>query len=146
MIDKIISGGQTGADRAGLEAARALGIATGGFAPRGFLTEAGPDSSLATFGLVETSSAGYRSRTRLNARHSDGTVWFGNLGSPGWMCTRRGCVDADKPFIENPTSEQLRTWITSHKVRILNVTGNRSKNLAVVELTKRILTEALRIL
>jgi hypothetical protein len=55
MIEKLISGGQTGADRAGLEAAKALGIATGGTAPKGWRIEnpdgtSGSDPSLAEFG------------------------------------------------------------------------------------------------
>jgi hypothetical protein len=42
MLDRIISGGQTGADQAGWRAARACGVPTGGFMPLGFLTEGGP--------------------------------------------------------------------------------------------------------
>jgi hypothetical protein len=38
MIERVISGGQTGADQAGWRAARAAGIPTGGFMPKGFLT------------------------------------------------------------------------------------------------------------
>ena len=49
MLKKIISGGQTGADREALETARDLGIETGGFVPKGWLTEDGPDYSLHDF-------------------------------------------------------------------------------------------------
>ena len=42
VLDRIISGGQTGADQAGWRAARACGIPTGGAMPKGFLTEDGP--------------------------------------------------------------------------------------------------------
>lgn len=63
LVEKIISGGQTGADRGGLEAARTLGIPTGGTAPRGYLTETGPDESLREFGLTESKSSAYVVRT-----------------------------------------------------------------------------------
>ena len=54
MVRKIISGGQTGADQAGLAVAKRLGIPTGGFVPKGFLTEAGPRPDLAAeYGLEE---------------------------------------------------------------------------------------------
>jgi hypothetical protein len=53
MIERVISGGQTGADQGGLRAAQACGIPTGGWAPRGWLTEAGPAPWLADWGLVE---------------------------------------------------------------------------------------------
>ena len=55
MVTKIISGGQTGADQAGLAVAKRLGIPAGGFLPKGFLTEAGPRHDLAAeYGLVKT--------------------------------------------------------------------------------------------
>jgi Circularly permutated YpsA SLOG family len=53
VIARIITGGQTGADQGGLRAARAAGIATGGFAPKGWATETGAAPWLAEFGLVE---------------------------------------------------------------------------------------------
>ncbi|KAL6067628.1 Molybdenum carrier, variant 4 [Balamuthia mandrillaris] len=64
-VVKIISGGQTGADRAGLEAGRLLGIATGGTAPSNFLTERGPDQTLKRlFGLTADGDLSYAARTR----------------------------------------------------------------------------------
>jgi hypothetical protein len=60
-VQRIISGGQTGADQAGLEAAERLGIPTGGFMPKGFHTETGPRPVLAArYGLVETATEDYR--------------------------------------------------------------------------------------
>jgi hypothetical protein len=85
MLTKVISGGQTGADQGGLRAAQAAGIATGGWAPKGWLTES-PDGrrdvatpQLADFGLVECPEPGYPARTAANARESDGTPWFGDV-------------------------------------------------------------------
>jgi hypothetical protein len=66
MIGKIICGGQTGVDQAALRAARACGIQTGGWAPRGFRTDDGPAPWLADFGLREHPSADYPDRTRAN--------------------------------------------------------------------------------
>ncbi|KAH3765333.1 Circularly permutated YpsA SLOG family [Pelomyxa schiedti] len=73
---KVISGGQTGADRAGLEAARQLNLATGGFAPKGWLTEDGPDPGLANFGLTQANASGYPARTKMNVDASDATIAF----------------------------------------------------------------------
>ena len=69
MLERVISGGQTGADQTGLHAARACGIPTGGWAPRGWLTEAGPAPWLEEWGLVEcpegeTEAERYRARRR----------------------------------------------------------------------------------
>ena len=63
MLTKIISGGQTGVDAAALRAAKAVGIPTGGTAPKGWLTEDGPAPWLAEYGLVESDSPFYPPRT-----------------------------------------------------------------------------------
>ena len=77
MLDKIISGGQTGADQVALRAARAPGVPTGGWAPKGWLTEDGPAPWLADFGLAECPEPGYSARTLANVRDSDVTLRFG---------------------------------------------------------------------
>jgi hypothetical protein len=79
VIPRVISGGQTGADQASLRATRAAGIATGGFAPQGWLTNDGPAPGLAGWGLVQCPEPGYPSRTRANVRDSDATLWFGDV-------------------------------------------------------------------
>jgi hypothetical protein len=66
MIVKIIGGGQTGVDQAALRAAKACGIPTGGWAPKGWRTEDGPAPWLADCGLREHASADYPDRTRAN--------------------------------------------------------------------------------
>jgi hypothetical protein len=95
MISKIISGGQTGADQAGLFAARLLGIETGGFVPLGYMTEAGPAPWLKEYGLVETPHREYQYRTVLNVQHSDATVVFGRR-SPGSNFTEEVCRQSKK--------------------------------------------------
>ena len=76
--EKVISGGQTRADQAGLIAAARFGIATGGWMPKGCRTLAGPNPELAArFGLREHPSEDYPPRTELNVLRSSGTLWFG---------------------------------------------------------------------
>lgn len=105
MIERVISGGQTGADQAGLRAAQACGIPTGGYAPRGWLTEAGSAPGLGRYGLVECpepkfecpdgmplwqwNAILYTARTKRNAEWADTTVWFGDLSSRGALATWR---------------------------------------------------------
>lgn len=130
MIRKIISGGQTGADQGGLVAGRQLGIETGGWMPRGFLTEVGPCPELAgLYGVQEHPSSQYPPRTRQNVRDADGTVWVGDPGeadSRGKVCTLRACEDFQKPVIVNPDAEALRHWVSAWGIQVLNVAGPRA--------------------
>lgn len=142
---KVISGGQTGADRTGLEVARELGIETGGTVPKGCRTDEGSDRSLLEFGCVESPFGTYRPRTRQNAKDADGTVWFGNTDSPGYTCTAHGCRDYAKPLLVNPSVTQLVDWLRQHRITVLNVAGNRRRtNSAVIELTRSVLKPALQ--
>ena len=131
-VIKIISGGQTGADRGALIGASNVALPTGGTAPRGYRTERGDDPTLKEFGVVEHSSREYVPRTRANVHNSDGTVWFGKVGSPGYHATKRAADLADKPFLINPTTEQLKEFAVGKSV--LNIAGNReSKNPGIQE-------------
>lgn len=158
-VTKIISGGQTGVDTIGLQVAKELGIETGGKAPKGFLREEGIDNEdIASYGLEEITDKEqedytkrtdkkdpYTGRTELNVRNSDGTVYF-NVGSDtaGLIATRRSAKEWNKPFIENPTAEELRQWIKDNNIKTLNVAGNRgsklSKNNKVAETIREALT------
>jgi hypothetical protein len=74
MLRKIISGGQTGADRAGLDFAIAAGLEYGGYVPRGRKAE---DERIDDrYSLIELSTSSYSARTRMNIKESDGTVIF----------------------------------------------------------------------
>jgi len=130
---KVISGGQTGADRTALEIARELGIPTGGYAPLGWRTDAGPDPSLAEFGLIETRFPSYPLRTRLNVRFSHGTVIFGNIESAGCVCTENACLTYNRPYLTNPTVEELVSWVREGRIGILNVAGNRKRTNPEIE-------------
>lgn len=98
MINKIISGGQTGADRAALDVAIKLGIPHGGWIPKGRRTENGilPDK----YQLKEMPTASYPKRTERNILDSDGTLIFSRGAlSRGSALTRRIAKKLDKPFM-----------------------------------------------
>lgn len=78
-IDKIISGGQTGVDRAGLDVAIALGIPHGGWCPKGRKAEDGTIPAI--YQIQETPKTNYKQRTGWNVRDSDGTLIL-TLGEP----------------------------------------------------------------
>ena len=149
LLTKIISGGQTGADRAGLDAAKELGIATGGRCPKLFRTETGADPSLKQYGLTETGSSDYSERTRLNVLESDGTVIFadvsnGKITSRGSLLTLKTARENDKPCVVNPTAAELVKWIKSNNISVLNVAGNReSTSAGIYERVRKVLMEAL---
>lgn len=130
MLDQVISGGQTGADRIGLETARDIGLKTGGKAPRGWWTENGPDLTLKNFGLVE-SRGNYNYRTIENVQESNATVLFGNMMSSGSFNTIRACLNNTKPHLTNPTPEALCDWIILKDIHTLNVAGNRGSKLSI---------------
>ena len=122
-LRKVISGGQTGADRTGLECAKTLGLETGGTAPKGWRIDGGTDPSLADFGLLQSHSESYPPRTEQNVKDSDATVWFGRMTSPGFWCTKRATLKHGKPIIYNPTD--LRDIANTYEV--INVAGNRQR-------------------
>lgn len=125
-VTRIISGGQTGADKAGLVAAKILGIKTSGTCPYGCRTENGSDRSLTLeYGLIEHVSPDYPPRTRCNVEESDGTVIFGIPWSPGSKLTRELCIEMTKPYIFNPDKIGFLAWLAMNNVRVLNVAGNR---------------------
>lgn len=150
MINKVISGGQTGIDRLGLEIAKELGIKTGGTAPPGFYTENGYDESLKDFNLQElkdfNNSNFYRARTGKNVFDSDGTVYFKtDSDSAGFLCTKNFSIMYKKPFIVNPTINELIKWIDENQIKVLNVAGNRESKLSneLKELADKVLRNSL---
>ena len=131
-LKKIISGGQTGADQAGLWCAALLGLETGGWAPKGWKTEEGWTPWLAEYGLKEHASSNYAPRTHANAKDGDVTLWFGNTGSPGYWCTVTGCKLAGKlPPVVNPNAIILREL--AERYEIWNIAGNRRSTNPLVE-------------
>ena len=114
-IEKIISGGQSGADQAALEVAQDFGIQTGGHCPKGFRNEYSSDGSnkrrMQDWGLVETPSDKYPPRTELNVKNSDGTVWFGATSSPGYKCTIKDTTGTTLVYlVESENSFGVLSW------------------------------------
>lgn len=147
-LKQVISGGQTGADIGGLEAAHAEGVPTGGTAPKGYLTEDGPNYRLRdVFGLKESKSSGYSHRTRQNVKDSDGTVLFGDMNSPGSRQTIKECDLMLRPYKINPSPVALADWIEEKGIAVLNVAGNRaSKAPNIFRLSMATVRDAIRIL
>jgi len=135
-VVKIISGGQTGVDRLGLEIAKELGIETGGVAPKNYKTEKGADPSLKEFGLSEDESSEYNSRTEKNVKASDATVIFGDATSAGTKLTISLLKKNNKPYIINPSAKQLSDFLKDNNVKVLNVAGNRGSKLSASQVEK----------
>jgi predicted Rossmann fold nucleotide-binding protein DprA/Smf involved in DNA uptake len=129
LIEKIISGGQTGVDRAALDVALEMGIPCGGWCPKGRRAEDGriPDH----YPLQEASSKEYPVRTRLNVEDSDGTLVL-SAGPPrgGTALTLKLARQLRKPFLlvdlaGDADPSALRPWIRKNHIRVLNVAGPR---------------------
>jgi hypothetical protein len=126
---KIISGGQTGADRAALDTAAALGLPTGGTAPGNYWTERGPDPSLEGFGLVAAGTPDFR--TERNVLDADATVIFATRrDSPGSALTLACARRRGKPVVVidpwDPTAAgTLAEFLQTHAPGVLNVAGHR---------------------
>jgi len=128
-IEKIISGGQTGADRAALDVALELGIPCGGWCPKGRRAEDGkiPDR----YPLQEASSSEYPVRTRLNVEDSDGTLilsWGSPLG--GTALTIKLAKRLKKPYLlvdlsQEKDFQKTWQWVRENQIRVLNVAGPR---------------------
>jgi hypothetical protein len=131
-VRKIVSGGQTGADRGALDAAIDLGLDHGGYCPAGRRAEDGrvPDH----YHLVETASADYAVRTERNVVESDGTLLVTH-GPPqrGSALTAELAGRHLRPFLhidlDRQTSElaiaAIREWLCESGIRVLNVAGPR---------------------
>lgn len=137
-VRTIISGGQTGADRGGLDAAILLGLKRGGMAPAGWRAEDGEIPMKYRAGMMQSASAAYPVRTRANIEWSDGTLIFslGPLPSEsGSMLTANLARQLDKPLRHIEMSrlsglstfevDHFREWLSHHSIRTLNVAGPR---------------------
>jgi hypothetical protein len=139
----IISGGQTGADRAALDVAIDHGIAHGGWCPRGRLAEDGRID--ARYSLRETPARKYAQRTEWNVRDSDATVVFTmapcatggssltlgfarRLGKPALHLSRHSFLDShgDTEAANRAAAETLLVFLAEFAVRVLNVAGPRA--------------------
>jgi hypothetical protein len=129
MLEKVISGGQTGVDQAALDAAAGAGLVCGGWCPKGRWSEAGPIDE--RYELTETPSADPAQRTDFNVRDADGTLIIARAPlTGGTALTRRlarrrarPCLVADPRDAAAP--EAIRQWLAEHEIRVLNVAGPR---------------------
>jgi len=129
VIERVVSGGQTGVDRAALDAALAVGIDCGGWCPAGRRAEDGriPDR----YPLQETPEQAFAVRTRLNVRDSDATLILttGPL-TGGTALTREFAMSLGRPCrvvdLDGPAEPaEIRAWLATRAVRCLNVAGPR---------------------
>ena len=147
MIKRIVSGGQTGVDRAALDVAIKLGITHGGWIPRGRLTESGELPQ--KYHLKETSSAQYSVRTEKNVVDAHGTliISHGPL-TGGTEYTREMAIKHSRPWLHIDldrtaafhAATAINKWILQKKIEILNVAGPRaSEDPAIYQDTLNIL-------
>jgi hypothetical protein len=149
MFQRVITGGQTGADQAGWRAAQACGIVTGGWMPMGYRTEGrpldddsiGPDEShpefAEQFGAQALESLEYRQRTRANVRMADAVVWFGETDTRGGRLTLGLARIVGIPsFVVRRAEDgrwahpprRLVAWLRANAVRTLLIAGNRESH------------------
>lgn len=135
QIRKVISGGQTGVDRAGLDAAIVAGIPIGGYCPKGRLAEDGtiPDK----YPMIELESPESYYRTEKNVLQSDGTLII-NKGelSQGTKLTVDFCVQYGKPRLvvqldaDKPVEPaHVIRWIKAQLISTLNIAGPRESKV-----------------
>lgn len=131
-IRKIVSGGQTGVDRAALDVAIFLGIEHGGWCPAGRIAEDGPIPEV--YRLTETALADYAERTERNVIDSDGTlILFWKAIRGGSLLTermahkhRRPCMAVDLSL--SPSVTDVQYWLETAGIAVLNVAGPRESS------------------
>lgn len=148
---KIISGGQTGADIGGLVAAEKLRIPTGGIAPLGWKTEAGPQPILGSrFGLTEATTSDYLVRTRLNVEESDATLIFCRKLEGGSRQTEKLAIRLKKPFcVVDPWGKhavrRVREFLDLVQPQCLNIAGRReSKEPGIAKQVCNVMVQAIQ--
>jgi hypothetical protein len=133
ILKKVISGGQTGVDRAALDAAIESNILIGGFCPKGRLSEDGTIPE--RYPLVETVSKDYSVRTEMNVMNADGTLilTIGTL-TGGTKLTAEYAERHHKPFrivhlVGSADLKDVARWIISNEIKTMNVAGPRESGI-----------------
>jgi hypothetical protein len=128
MIEKIVTGGQSGAEQEAWAAARRAGVATGGYMRRGFATEDGPNPRLgALYGAIEF-PLDEPTRARANLRRADAMLWLGDPLSDEGRAAIEACRDLGKPFFAaqpglTPVADVV-SWLIVFEVKTLVVAGS----------------------
>src|ERR1700761_5632295 len=137
-LKKVVSGGETGVDRAALDAALAANFPCGGWAPGDRSAEDGiiPEQ----YPLIPLPSGGYRQRTRLNVSDSDGTaILYNETLKGGTRLTRNLCALLKRPYVlinaaETPdpiaAANKVLKFIEENNIETLNVAGPRASSWA----------------
>lgn len=142
ILRRVISGGQTGADRAGLIAAKACGILTGGWMPKGFIALDGHHPKFAElYDMLEHKSDKYPQRAKLNIVESEGTVRFAShWASATEKLSLKELLKSERPYLDVETGpdakltpEDLAKWLKEKKIRVLNVAGNAEESSMGIE-------------
>jgi hypothetical protein len=146
-LERVVSGGQTGADRAALDAAFGASIAVGGWCPRGRRAEDGPIPE--RYPMKESPSADYSERTEWNVRDSDATLVL-TVGPPsgGTTYTIERAVQWGRPvFVVDltgaPRPESVASWLEAEGAKVLNVAGPRESECPGLYAKARRFLEAL---
>ena len=143
----MISGGQTGVDRAALDAAMQAGLPVGGWCPKGRRAEDGPIAE--RYPLRETPTRAYAERTAWNVRDSDGTlVLLPGAAQGGTALTVREAKRRGKPvlalMLKAPAGvKEASAWLVESKINILNVAGPRESEAPGVYQQARLFLERL---
>jgi hypothetical protein len=155
MITKIISGGQTGADRATLDSAIKHEIPHGGWIPKGRLAEDGPLP--AKYKLKEMPTSSYPAQTEQNVIDSDGTliISHGKLGG-GSDLTKKLAIKHGRPWLHidlnqkdhTDAAAKIKEWIVQEEIEVINVAGPRASKdphiyNKVMEILELVYTEAI---
>lgn len=149
MIEKIVSGGQTGVDRAALDVAIKLNISHGGWCPRGRKAEDGVLTE--QYCLCETDSDEYSERTKLNIRDSDGTLILVPSTpikvTDGTILTITEVKEKNKPYLiidlakDTDAISKIIEWAEMNKIRVLNFAGPReSQSPGIYKLASELLS------
>ena len=144
-IGKIISGGQTGVDRAALDFAIDLKIPHFGFCPYGRRSEDGKISL--RYNLIELNSKQYRVRTRRNIKYADGTmIIHKGLIDRGTILTKKICMELNKPILIinlfhdfNLNQLNFIHWIKENSIYFLNIAGPRESSSKIYNQSKDLL-------
>jgi hypothetical protein len=152
QLEKIVSGGQTGVDRAALDVAIFLDIPHGGWCPLGRRAEDG--SIPETYLLRETNQRDYAVRTERNIIDSDGTlILFRNRTSGGTDLTRKLALKHRRPLVcidlehlGEDDFERVCLWMEEQRINVLNIAGPRESSCqGIGKQAERFLVDVLKL-
>ena len=131
-IKKIVSGGQTGVDRAALDLAIELSIEHGGWCPKGRIAEDGPIAP--RYALTEMASKDYAKRTEQNVIDSDGTlIIYRQRLQGGTLLTQKLAKLHQKPLFRirveaKHEPQRFLEWLQDNQIGVLNIAGPRASS------------------